>query len=401
MKQFDFLRTPKVLFGEGAIEKLGSMARQFGSNVLLVHGKHSFVSSGCRDLVIKSLLDNDLSFFEYEIPSEPSPQLIDEAIRTFGECIVNCVIAVGGGSVLDSGKAISAMLPLRGNVIEYLEVVGFKKTDGKKVPFIAVPTTSGTGSEATSNAVISKIGLNGFKCSLRHENYIPDIAIIDPGLALSCPPQITAACGMDTLTQLIEAYVSPKASMMTDSLIEKVMPLVKTSLVNAIKQGDRNIDARSSMAYASFISGVVLSNAGLGVVHGIASILGAAYPIPHGVVCGTLLAPATKININKILRESPGSSSHSKYVNIARMITGSHSSDYKGLCEKLIDELESLTTCTGVKTFSDYGVNPDHFDFLLNNQNCNKNNPVQLTTDEILELISYRTNVNLHNRTNQ
>ncbi|NLD91031.1 MAG: iron-containing alcohol dehydrogenase, partial [Fibrobacter sp.] len=255
-------------------------------------------------------------------------------------------------------------------------------------------TTSGTGSEATSNAVISNIGLNGFKCSLRHENYIPDIAIIDPRLALSCPSHITAACGMDTLTQLIEAYISPKASIMTDSLIEKVMPFVKNSLIDAVKQGDRNIGARSSMAYASFISGIVLSNAGLGVVHGIASLLGAAYPIPHGVVCGTLLAPATKITIDKILRESPGSSGLSKYVSIARMITGSQSTDYKGLCEKLVDELENLTSSTGVKTLADYGVNPDHIDHLLNNQNCNKNNPVQLTTDEISEIISYRTNGN-------
>ncbi len=394
MKQFDFSRTPKVQFGEGAIEKLGPAARQFGSTVLLVHGKQSFVSSGCRDLVIKSLSDNNLSFFEYEIPSEPSPQLIDDATHTFGESVVNCVIAVGGGSVLDSGKAISAMLPLQSKVTDYLEVVGTKKPDGKKVPFIAVPTTSGTGSEATSNAVISKIGLNGFKCSLRHENYIPDIAIIDPRLTLSCPSHITAACGMDTLTQLIEAYISPKASIITDSLIEKIMPFVKNSLIEAVKQGDRNIDARSSMAYASFISGIVLSNAGLGVVHGIASLLGAAYPIPHGVVCGTLLAPATKITIDKITRESPDSSGLSKYVSIARMITGSQSSDYKGLCERLVDELENLTTSFGVKTLSDYGVDVDHFNNLLNNQNCNKNNPMQLTTDEISEILSFRTNGN-------
>jgi alcohol dehydrogenase class IV len=392
MKQFDFLRIPKLLFGNGSIEKLGSITCQYGNRVLLVHGKHSFVSSKFRNLIFKSLRDKGISFFEYEIPSEPSPLLIDGAITAFGESNLNCVIAVGGGSVLDSGKAISAMLPIRGSVIEYLEVVGSKNPDGKKVPFIAVPTTAGTGSEATSNAVISKIGLNGFKCSLRHENYIPDIAVIDPELARSCPPHITAACGMDTLTQLIEAYVSPKASIMTDSLIEKVIPFVKNSLTDAVKQGDNNIDARSLMAYASFISGIVLSNAGLGVVHGIASMLGAAYPIPHGVVCGTLLAPATKITIDKILKESPESSRLSKYVNLARMITGSDSADHAGLCHRLVNELENLTTVSGVKTLSEYGVKQDHFDFLLNNQNCNKNNPVQLTAAEIKEIMSYRTN---------
>jgi len=392
MKHFDFLRTPKVVFGDGSIEKLGSLACQFGSKALLVHGKHSFSSSGCNDQVFKSLKDKSISFVEYEIPSEPSPQLIDEATQYFETHLIDCVIAVGGGSVLDGGKAISAMLPIKGNITEYLEVIGCKKPDGKKVPFIAVPTTAGTGSEATSNAVISKIGLNGFKCSLRHENYIPDIAIIDPVLALSCPPQITAACGMDALTQLIEAYVSPKASVMTDSLIEKVIPFVKNNLINAVQQGEREINARSAMAYASFISGIVLSNAGLGVVHGIASLLGAAYPIPHGVVCGTLLAPATKVTINKILKESPVSSSISKYVNLARMITCSDSTDCNGLCNKLVDELENLTHITGVKTLSDYNVKQDHFDFLLNNQNCNKNHPVQLTTDEIIEIMSYRTN---------
>jgi alcohol dehydrogenase class IV len=392
MMQFDFLRTPKVIFGNGSIEKIGSIACQFGSNLLLVHGRHSFVSSGCRDLVFKSLNNKGISFFEYEIPSEPSPRLIDDAIKAFGESNLNCIIAVGGGSVLDSGKAISAMLPIRGNVIEYLEVVGSKKTDGRKVPFIAVPTTAGTGSEATSNAVISKIGLNGFKCSLRHDNYIPDISIIDPKLAISCPSHITAACGMDALTQLIEAYVSPKASIMTDSLIEKVIPFVKNNLIDAVKQGDHNINARTVMAYASFISGIVLSNAGLGVVHGIASMLGAAYPIPHGVVCGTLLAPATKVTINKIINSSPESSGLSKYVNLARMITGSDSNDYTILCDRLVDELENLTSISGVKTLSDHGVKRDHFDFLLNNQNCNKNNPVQLTKAEIAEIMSYRTN---------
>jgi len=391
MKHFEFLKTPKIIFGDGEIARIGKIACQYGSKTLLIHGKHSFKSGPFGDAVFKSLADAGVSCFEFEVSGEPTPSLIDSAVQQFGNTPIHSVIAIGGGSVLDSGKAISAMLPEHGQVIDYLEIIGNTTPNGKKIPFIAVPTTSGTGSEATANAVISRIGINGFKCSLRHTNYIPDIALVDPRLSLQCPPDITAACGMDALTQLIESYVSTKASPVTDSLVEKALPLAGAHLVNAFKNGATDINARTGMAYASLISGITLANAGLGVVHGLASILGAAYPIPHGVACGTLLAAATKCSINKLQQSASGSAGLTKYASAARLLTGKALPDTAEACRALIDYLENLTQVLEIKMLSDYGIKNEHFYFLLNDNNCNKNNPVQLTQNEIMEFLTYRT----------
>jgi len=390
MNRFEFLRTPKIIFGSGEIQKLGSIACQFGSRVLLIHGKSSFTSGPYYSPICKSFTDQSISFYEYEIPHEPSPYLIDKAVLMFSKHSIQCVIAIGGGSVIDSGKAISAMLPLEAPVTDYLEIVGKSKPDGRKIPFIAVPTTSGTGSEATSNAVISKTGVGGFKRSLRHDLYIPDIALIDPALSLDCPPHITAACGMDALTQLLESYVSTKASLFTDALIEKALPFAGRHLVNAVKNG-ADIASREGMAYASLVSGITLANAGLGVIHGLASVLGAAFPIPHGVVCGTLLAPATKKTIERLSMENAETAALRKYASACRLLTNREYHDTLSACSALTEYLENLTHTLSIKSLSDYGITKNHYKILLN-ENCNKFNPVQLGNSDIISILESRTN---------
>ena len=180
---------------------------------------------------------------------------------------------------MDAGKAISAMLTQEGSVKDYLEGVGHKHPSGNKVPFFAVPTTSGTGSEATKNAVLSEIGPNGYKKSLRHDHFVPDLAIVDPDLTLSCPPGLTAYSGMDAFTQLLEAYVSTKAHPFTDALCEKALELLSGSLLQAYQDGE-NIEAREAMSYAAWTSGIVLAQVGLGVVHGFASAVGGMFDNP-------------------------------------------------------------------------------------------------------------------------
>jgi alcohol dehydrogenase class IV len=302
---FQFYRTPRVRFGAGVFAALADEAARFGERALVVTGENSLRAAGGLDRLLRSLDQRSLAHALVETSGEPSPELVDEAVSAFRDQAVSVVLAVGGGSVVDAGKAISAMLPCGGSVRSFLEGVGDREHSGEKLPLIAVPTTAGTGSEATKNAVLSRVGADGFKRSLRHDHFVPDLAVIDPELALSCPPETTAACGMDALCQLLEAYVSTQASAMTDSLSLGGLRCAAEGLVPASTKGAKDVEARASMAYASFISGIALANAGLGVIHGFAAPIGGFFPIPHGVVCGSLLAPAVKVTIEKLRNGGP------------------------------------------------------------------------------------------------
>lgn len=386
VESFTFNRMPRIIFGTGKIAQLGSTVKLFGNRVLLVRGSSSLKKSDFWNVITGSLQSSGISFWEYEITGEPSPQSVDTAVQLYFDKSIDCIVSIGGGSVIDAGKAISAMMPHGNAVTEFLEVVGKRKPDGEKIPFIAVPTTSGTGSEASANAVLSEIGPNGFKRSLRHENYVPDAAIVDPELSMSCPPQITAACGMDAFTQLLESYVSPKASPFTDALVESALPLVSKHLTSAAFHGTTDINARSGMAYSSLVSGISLMNAGLGVVHGLASVIGAKYPIPHGVICGSLLSSAVDITINKLIQSENGTEAVKKYAKAAKLMLKAEGLSDIEACKKFIDYIESLSNQLSMPFLSDFGV--DHsFVEHIPNENVNKNNPIQLSNNEIKLLL--------------
>jgi alcohol dehydrogenase class IV len=381
-QSFVFQRTPKIIFGPGEIKNIGNLSRTYGKKVLVVRGSSLLSNNNHWEKITKLFREYSIYYSEFEISGEPSPELIDNAVEMFSDSIPDCVIAIGGGSVIDAGKAISAMLPVKENVTQFLEIVGSRKPDGRKVPMIAVPTTSGTGSEATANAVISKIGTNGFKRSLRHENYIPDIALVDPELTLSCPPETTVACGMDALTQLLESYVSTKANPFTDALCESALPLIGKHLINAVKKGMVDLEARTALSYAALISGITLANAGLGVVHGLASLIGALFPIPHGVVCGTLLAGSVKANISKMKENGSDSPQLEKYARAASILSGKSFPNDKTACSDLTEYLYGLAGELSLPCLSDYGIAEKDIKRFLT-ENVNKNNPVQLTEDEI------------------
>lgn len=389
LHNFLFNRCPKIVFGPGEIVKLVSIVNTFGKKVLIVRGTESLKKSSIWKTILSSFEISNINFSEFVISGEPSPQMIDNAVRKFFNKSIDCVLAIGGGSVLDAGKAISAMLPAGKSVIDFLEIVGNRKPSGKKVPFIAVPTTSGTGSEASANAVLSEIGASGFKSSLRHENYVPDVALIDPLTTTTCPPNVTAACGMDALTQLLESLVSPKSSPFTDSLISSALPFVAKHLINAFNNGATDIEARTGMSYASLVSGISLGNAGLGVVHGLASIIGGHFPIPHGVICGTLVGPAVEITIYKLKKQDPHSLYLEKYAAAGRLLTNNSELSNQDACNALINYLKSLAITLCIPLLSDFGITKSNFN-IIPNENCNKNNPVQLDDSEIKWLLSER-----------
>ncbi len=299
VEPFKFARVPGIIFKNGSVESLPEHINLFGSRIALVTGKNSFIHSMQGSMLLGELERKKTGYHLLTISSEPSPEDIDSAVLTLVDQKIEVVVGIGGGSVLDAGKAISAMINMNEPVVRFLEGVGDLVHPGTKLPYIAVPTTSGTGSEATKNAVISRIGIHGFKKSLRHDNFVPDLALVDPSLTINCPADITAASGMDCFSQLTEAYLSDKSSVYTDGLAIEGLKAIRDSLERCCYDG-HDIEARTGMSFAALTSGICLANAGLGVVHGFASSVGGLYDIPHGVVCGTLMAKANEITVREL-----------------------------------------------------------------------------------------------------
>jgi alcohol dehydrogenase class IV len=388
--QFQFSRLPQIWFGAGKITMLSDLIRRYGEKVLVITGSSSFSGSVQGNIFFSSLEKCGIKSNVFVIPGEPSPDLIDKAVSRFRGEKTDVVVAIGGGSVMDAGKAVSAMLRVAGSVRDYLEGVGTVDHPGTKVPLIVVPTTSGTGSEATKNAVISEVGENGFKKSLRHDNFIPDIALIDPELTVTCPPSLTVASGMDCFTQLIEAYLSDKASEYTDALAIRGISAAAIALEKVFRDGN-DIEARSSMAFASLTSGICLANAGLGVVHGFASSIGGRFDIPHGLICGTLMAVSNEITVRKLLNGEGDASYLQKYATLGRMIMGETGKSDDYYINGFIDELHHLTSVLKLPGLKEAGMKEDSFDEICSATE-NKNNPVKLTKEEMLEILTRRFN---------
>jgi alcohol dehydrogenase class IV len=387
---FTFFKTPVINFGIGKIKLLPKIVKEIGNNVLIISGSKSFTTSIYYKELINSLDKLNINIFEETSKGEPSPAFIDAITRKFKNTDINVVVGIGGGSAIDAGKAVSAMLPQEGSVIQYLEGFETRKHNGIKIPFIAVPTSSGTGSEATKNAVLSEIGEAGFKSSIRHDNFIPDLAIVDPELTLSCPPNITSACGLDALTQLLEAYVSTKASPMTDALALSGIEHFNTGFLKSYSNGSTDVSARENMCYASMISGIVLSNAGLGTVHGLASAIGGFFKIPHGVVCGTLLAETTKINIEELIKNKEQNIiALNKYGKVGVILSDKQSTTLECDCNLLIEKLEELLVKTNIPGLGHYGISANDINKIIS-KTTNKNNPIILNETQITKIIKNR-----------
>lgn len=385
---FGFARMPEICFGAGTLKRLPQ--RIAGSRVLLVTGSASFLAGEAYAGLTQAFAQAGIRHVQVSVTGEPSPGFVDETVARYRDQKLDWVIGIGGGSAMDAGKAVSAMLPQQGSVADFLEGREVRKHDGRKIPYIAVPTSSGTGSEATKNAVLSEIGEQGYKNSLRHDNLVPDIALIDPELMLSCPPALTAACGLDALTQLLESYVSTKASPMSDALALSGLEHFAAGFIPAYERGDRDIEARSHMAYAAFLSGVTLANAGLGVVHGFASPLGGYFDIPHGVVCGTLLGEATRLNIEMLFEdESAKRPTLEKFARVGALLAGRSRGSLRDDCAQLLAIIECWIEQTGIPRLGQFGVTAQDFAKILDKTN-NKNSPVVLNRDQMQAILQAR-----------
>lgn len=378
---FSFASTPSIRFGAGQFAVLPDLLAKYGKNVLVITGKSSFLNTCYAEQLFTALKKHHFNIQLEKISGEPSPAQIDTLTERYRKTQISAVLAIGGGSVLDAGKAVSAMLCEKESIVNFLEGVGNKKPSGKKIPLIAVPTTSGTGSEATKNAVITQAGKNGFKKSLRHDRYIPDVALVDPLLTLDCPAETTAASGMDAFTQLLESYLSTKANPFTDALAFDGLKHLIHSLETALNNG-QNIQARSSMSYAALISGMTIANAGLGIVHGFAQPLGSFYEIPHGKVCGTLMGAANRITVQR-LRENGNIPVLEKYFKVAQLITN-NSNSHEAI-DALLDYLDRLTNQFKLPRLSAYSITSSDFPLIIENTG-QKEHPVMLSNND-LELI--------------
>jgi alcohol dehydrogenase class IV len=380
--QFEFATAARILFGIGALRQVGLIAAKMGQRALVVTGRASERAGP----LLKELAVQGIATVTLSVVGEPTTAIVREGTELARKEGCNMVIGFGGGSTLDAGKAIAALLTNKGDPEDYLEVIGRgKQLTQLSVPCIAVPTTAGTGSEVTRNAVLISPG-HGVKVSMRSSLMLPQVALVDPELTYGLPPEITASTGLDALTQLVEPYTSSRANPITDTLCRDGIRRVARSLARAFEHGD-DAAAREDMALASLFGGLALTNAGLGIVHGIAGPIGGKLSAPHGAICARLLPYAMEVNIAAMQKRLPNSEALRRYDEIARTLTGSETA-------KAGDGVEWVKELCGtfrIPSLASYGLSVEDFPELIDSADrasSTKANLVQLTRDEMLKILS-------------
>ncbi|MEY4385197.1 MAG: hypothetical protein RLY20_480 [Verrucomicrobiota bacterium] len=373
----EFVTANRILFGAGTLHDIGSVAASFGKRALVVTGSEP----GRAAKLISLLNQSGLGAVVFPVRGEPELATVKEGVAIAKREGCELVISFGGGSAIDAGKAIAAMLTNPGKLLDYLEIIGRGETLRQSpAPFIAIPTTAGTGAEVTRNAVLASPE-HRVKVSLRSPLMLPRVALVDPELALGLPPHITAAAGLDALTQLIEPFISCRANAMTDTLCPEGIRRVVMSLRTAFADGT-HLAARENMALASLWSGMALANAGLGAVHGFAGPIGGMFPAPHGAVCAALLPHVMTVNLRALKARKPDSEQLRKFDEVARLLTGNpnaSASDGVRWLAELVRDLE-------IAPLSRYGILESHVDELVEKATAAssmKGNPLPLTADEL------------------
>ncbi|MHA2298153.1 MAG: iron-containing alcohol dehydrogenase [Candidatus Hodarchaeales archaeon] len=385
---FEFLHSPRIIFGLSQFQRIGILVKEFGSNALIVASESALEKTGAKQIIDEEFSNQDIEVTFFQVKGEPEIELVDRGADLGKESGANVVVGIGGGSAVDAGKAIAGLITNGGSTLDYMEVIGKGKKIGRPtLPYIAVPTTAGTGSEVTKNAVISA-RKEGFKASIRSLYLVPSLVVIDPELMVTIPQEVTARCGMDTLTQLIESYTSRNANPLTDSLAELGIKFAAKSIRVTYSTGT-DIDARESMALASLLSGLCLANAGLGAVHGFASPIGAIYPIPHGSVCAALLPPTVEMNMRE-LKKLPDHLSLEKYARIGELLTGRTFTEADEACKATTEYLYDLSTFLKIARLSSFGIEAENFPEIIEKAkkaSSMKYNPIKLSTGALQDIL--------------
>lgn len=384
---FEFATAARIIFGHGTLSEAGPIAVSLLGNirkgkVMLVTG----VSTSRPSRLTAVLAKHDIEFITIPVTGEPTVEMVRTAVDRGIMAGCRVVISLGGGSAIDMGKAIAAMTTNGGNPLEFMEVIGpGKPLVHPPLPFIAIPTTSGTGAEVTRNAVLASPP-HRMKVSLRSPLMLPRIALVDPELTYELPPALTAATGMDALTQLVEAFVSVRANPVTDGFCREGIRRAGRSLRRAFEQGDC-ASAREDMALASLLSGLALANAGLGAGHGIAAPLGGMFAAPHGAVCAALLPHVMAVNVSVLRQRSPESGTLRRYDEVARILTGKAAA----VAADGIQWVTELARDLQIPMIRTYGVQTSDVPALVENAmkaSSMKGNPVPLAANEVTEIIA-------------
>ena len=377
--QFEFATATRIVFGAGTLARIGPNLKDFGRRALVVTGR----SPQRAEKLLANFSANGIGTATFPVAGEPEIATVERGTAFAKKEQCDFVVSIGGGSVIDAGKAIAAMLTNDGSLLDYLEIIGRAKPLAKpSAPFIAMPTTAGTGSEVTRNAVLASPE-HKLKVSLRSPLMLAQVAVIDPELTYALPPALTASTGLDALTQLLEPYVCLRANPTTDGLCVEGIRRAARSLHEAVFNG-QNITAREDMALASLFGGLALANAGLGAVHGLAGPIGGSFHAPHGAVCAALLPHVMSVNIRALRERTPESPALARYYRIARLLTNSP----VATADAGVEWVQKLVADLSIPPLGSYGIREEHIANLVekaSKASSMQANPIALTPEELAD----------------
>lgn len=380
---FEFATAGRILFGVGKRHELPALLKDYRARRVFC------VTSGSAERaqpIYDLIRETGAEYIDFPVTKEPDLTCIEDGLRRMREFAPDCIVAIGGGSVIDASKAFAALEANPGDLLDYLEVIGAGKSlaNPVRLPVIAMPTTAGTGSEVTRNAVISSPE-HRVKVSLRSRTMLPAVALVDPELTISLPPLVTAYTGMDALVQLLEPYVSVSATLMTDALCRQGLALGAPALVRVMDE-PADVQARADMSFASLLGGMALANAKLGAVHGFAGVLGGMYNAPHGAVCAILLPPVIEHNLAALRQRQPDDRALARYDEAARLILSQDGAE----ADDLVVWAQRMNDSLAIPRLGTYGVMEAALPEIVEKSaksSSMKGNPLPLTPQELMAVL--------------